>query len=92
MIRMISVFVICFFCVLPIPNGIAQQATSIIWKGELDGNGQRLRLELNLLQNGDTWTGQIRSLDQNNHTMELSDLKYNDEELSFAIPQVGAQF
>ncbi|MCP4463842.1 MAG: serine hydrolase [Planctomycetaceae bacterium] len=92
MIRRYIAFTICIFCAFPSANVIAQEAASTIWKGELDGNGQRLRLELELRHEGGTLSGQIRSVDQNNQTMKLTDLILNDKQLAFVIPQVGAQF
>lgn len=69
----------------------AQNATTTTWKGSLDASGTKLRLEIELTENGEKKAGQLRSLDQGNAKFELKEIE-TDGELSFSIPQLGAKF
>ena len=77
----------------PEPNRATRvfQETST-WKGTLDTGGPKLRLEVDVVDDGDDLTGELRSLDQNNATLELAKVKMNGRILSFTVPQIGGMF
>lgn len=72
-------------------NASAQTATTATWKGTLDAGGTKLRLEIDVTENGQRRTGQLRSLDQGNIELEIEGIS-TDGKLEFAIPQLQAKF
>ncbi|MFT5302152.1 MAG: hypothetical protein ACI814_002966, partial [Mariniblastus sp.] len=74
------------------PNVVAQESRSTTWEGTLHAGGTKLRLEIDIVANGDRLTGELRSLDQNNTRLKAADIKTNGEGLSFSIPKLGAKF
>jgi CubicO group peptidase (beta-lactamase class C family) len=60
------------------------------WSGTLDAGGIKLRLELDITEN--SRQGVLRSLDQNNATLNVTQVRQNALTLSFSVPQVGASF
>lgn len=73
------------------PIASAQDATITTWEGTLDARGTKLRLEIDVVEDGEKATGELRSLDQGNATFNVSDIQ-TDSGLSFAVPQLGAKF
>ncbi len=71
---------------------LAQETKTNTWLGTLDARGIKLRLEIDINQNGDEQSGELRSLDQGNARLELADIKIDSATFAFSIPQLGAEF
>ena len=69
-----------------------EKGTLTTWEGTLDVGAAKLRLEIDVTDTGGKLTGLMRSLDQGNVEVKMSDVKLNDKEFSFKIPQVAASF
>ena len=69
-----------------------QEPQTTTWRGTLDAGGTKLRLEIEISEGAGEISGELRSLDQNNTTMELAEIQVEDESLSFSIPAIGASF
>ena len=69
-----------------------QDSTITTWKGTLDARGNKLRLEIDIIEKAGKLTGRLRSLDQGNTTVELADVEVKDETFRFSIQQIGATF
>ncbi|MEQ9406808.1 MAG: alpha/beta hydrolase [Fuerstiella sp.] len=89
MFRSISSF---FLAMLLATSCWAEEATTTTWRGTLDARGTKLRLEIDITPEGKTTHGQLRSLDQNNATSKLDEIKTEGRQLSFSIPQLRASF
>ncbi len=72
------------------PPQTASQITT--WRGTLDAHGTKLRLELNITEQADELTGEMRSLDQGNAKLVVSQIQSDDRTFSFAIKKIGAKF
>jgi len=83
-----SLFVILTLLTLQM---VAQEPDRDTWKGTLNAGGAKLRLEIDI-KRGDELSGQLRSLDQNNAKMEISEIKLDAKVLAFSIPKVRASF
>lgn len=72
----------------------ATQETQVSsWTGTLNAGGSKLRLEIDIVEAADGQLGgELRSLDQNNSTMELGEVSADGASLSFSIPAIGASF
>jgi pimeloyl-ACP methyl ester carboxylesterase len=72
----------------------ATQETQVSsWTGTLNAGGSKLRLEIDIVEAADGQLGgELRSLDQNNSTMELGEVSAAGASLSFSIPAIGASF
>lgn len=75
----------------PAAGPTPQEAETELWEGILDTGSARLRLEVEITR-GDEVTGRLRSLDQDNATFPLSELRADGEVFSFSIPALGAAF
>ena len=71
---------------------VAQQPQMTTWRGTLDAQGTKLRLELDITERADELVGEMRSLDQGNTKLKASDIKSDAETLSFSIRTIGATF
>lgn len=70
-----------------------QETQASSWTGTLNAGGSRLRLEIDIVEAADGQLGgELRSLDQNNSTMELVEVSVDGASLSFSIPAIGASF
>ena len=86
--------IISQFMVLSLLTGsclLAQDATITTWNGTLDARGTKLRLELDIHEDGEKSIGELRSLDQNNATFPIKVTK-TENEITITIPQLGASF
>lgn len=66
--------------------------TATTWKGTLDAGVQKLRLEIEIVRDGEKRTGQLTSVDQNNTKVDITDIVDDGKKLSFSVPQAGAKF
>jgi uncharacterized protein len=89
---MIRIFLIAISLVATIPQLCVHAQTTTTWKGTLLAGGQQLRLEFDITRHAEKLTGNLRSLDQNNATVEMAEIKITDTELSFTVPNAGASF
>ncbi len=91
---MIRTLLLCVFMAItiPFPIAVGQDSKTTTWKGTLDALGTELRLELNIDQKENDFTGEIRSPDQENSKMDLAEIELDKKSLSFAIPQIDAKF
>ena len=62
------------------------------WKGTLNAGFQKLKLEVDLTPAGDSWKGELCSVDQNNARFPLSDVVNDGKQLKFSVAQLGASF
>lgn len=92
MFRIIHSLALCLMTLVTLTSIQAQEAQTSTWKGTLNAGGTKLRLELDITDSAGTLTGEMRSLDQGNATMKVTDIKMDDEKLGFSIPQIGAKF
>lgn len=76
------------------PDAGDQQGQGVIttWKGTLEVGEAKLRLEIDIVEDGSQLAGELRSLDQNNAKLKVAKVKMEKDGLSFAIPQIGATF
>ena len=74
------------------PNLFGQESKTTTWIGTLDARGQELRLEVDIVETGKELTGELRSLDQGNTTLKLSEINQDGKSLGFKIPQLAAEF
>ncbi len=92
MIRIMTILALC----LLLTSGWAatlQAPETDTWKGTLDAGGAKLRLEIDITSDGEGgFSGQLRSLDQGNATLQLSDVELTREALNFSVSQIGARF
>ena len=49
-------------------------------------------MEIDVVESGGKFSGELRSLDQNNATLKIDDIVSDGKSLSFSIPQLGAKF
>ncbi|MFK7822074.1 MAG: alpha/beta hydrolase family protein [Planctomycetaceae bacterium] len=68
-----------------------KQAKKTTWTGTLDARGTKLRLEVDVINDGKSLSGELRSLDQGNVTLKLAEIE-TDGELRFKVPRLSAQF
>lgn len=76
---------------IPATIGNAQD-TTVMWKGTLDAGGRKLRLEIEIAGSSGTYSGELRSLDQNSTRLKAAEILLDDATFSFTIPQIGAAF
>ncbi len=62
------------FCaaMIAIQPSVGQEPQTTTWKGTLDANGTKLRLEIDFTENAGGFSGELRSLDQGNALLENS--------------------
>ncbi len=72
-------------------NSIAQEAMTTTWSGTLDARGTKLRMEIDLTEDGDEISGELCSLDQGNSKFKAEVVK-TDGELSVTVPRIRANF
>lgn len=94
MTRVFSTLVVCLTLASGwSPAEALQEAQTMTWKGALDAGGQQLRLEVEISTDGEgRHTGRLRSIDQGNATLELSEITLDGETFAFAVSQIGAEF
>lgn len=71
---------------------VAQESQTTTWTGTLDARGTPLRLEIDITENAGDLSGELRSLDQNNATLALDEIRIAGDSLQFAVPMIGARF
>ncbi len=94
MSRLIFTLTLCLMLVPASPLAAApQEAEATTWKGTLDAGGTKLRLEIDITTNPQGQpSGELRSLDQGNARLKVSDITVDGTALSFSISQIGASF
>ena len=82
------------FCaaMIAIQPSVGQEPQTTTWKGTLDANGTKLRLEIDFTENAGGFSGELRSLDQGNALLKTADISFDGDTLSFSIPQIRAEF
>ncbi len=69
-----------------------QDSTITTWKGTLDARGNKLRLEIDIIEKAGKLTGRLRSLDQGNTTVQVTDVAVKGDSFRFSIQQISATF
>lgn len=86
-------FAYFFVVALLISNQLlAQEPERKQWKGTLNAGATELRLELNVIRNGEELSGELISLDQGNARLRLAYITLNATKFSFTVPNIGASF
>lgn len=63
------------------------------WNGILDATSAKLRLVLRVAKDADgVWSGELISVDQNNITLPIEAIKYQNAMMSFEVRVVGGSF
>ena len=62
------------------------------WYATLDLGVQQLPLELSLMQEGEAWTGTLKSPAQSPTPMKLETVAVTDDSLLFALPSLGLRY
>ena len=88
----IFLLTICLASAICGPRVFGQETQTTTWKGTLNANGTMLRMEVDVHKDGDSYSGELRSLDQNNTTLATSDINLDGKAFSFSISQIGAKF
>ncbi len=70
----------------------AQEATVTTWKGTLSVQGTKLRLEVDVVSDGQSISGELRSVDQGNASFKLSDAVFGGQDFKFRVTQIGAEY
>ncbi len=83
---------LCLAATIGLPCVVGQESQATTWKGTLDTGETELRLEIVISENGDELTGELRSLDQNNTKLKMTEIKMDGETLSFSVPLADASF
>ncbi len=94
MFRLLSTLLLCLALISGSPAAAAWQGEkTTTWKGTLDAGGTKLRLEIDITPDGQgSYQGQLRSLDQGNAALKLSEVRLDPATLSFSVSQIGASF
>ncbi|MEZ4589001.1 MAG: hypothetical protein R2909_21730, partial [Gemmatimonadales bacterium] len=76
----------------PDVTGATLQNTTT-WRGTLDAGSAQVRLEIEITEEpGGKRSGRLKSLDQNNATFELGEIRVTGDSLSFTIPALSASY
>ena len=70
----------------------AQDSESSVWKGTLNAMGTKLRLEIEISDEGGKASGILRSLDQGNVELQLENVRFSEKVLKFTVPKIGASY
>ncbi|MDE0936131.1 MAG: alpha/beta hydrolase [Mariniblastus sp.] len=73
-------------------NVFSQEFTTTTWKGTLNAGGAKLRLEIDVIEKGGEFTGELRSLDQGDAKAKATEIKIDSESFGFTVPRFGAKF
>lgn len=93
MLRKLAILVLCLPTLAVGWASALEEPETITWKGTLDAGAAKLRLEIEITTDGEGHrTGRLRSLDQGNATLPLSEVELTEESFSFSVSQIGASF
>ncbi len=70
----------------------ASQPDTTTWRGTLDAAGVKLRLVVTIVNDSGALSGELRSVDQNNTTVALANIRVAGDTLRFVIPTLSARF